>query len=295
MQSKFTKSTDTQHKITLESSIVSASWMVTYAHGGAEAGFEVATSFVGEGSKIKIKCKTEKGKTLDKLSDVIHGNYYAGKLTIPDKVKLGDIIYFIAELPALGLKEESNHIPAGPPIKVTKMSWDKKEARRGDVLKLSADVNNVTDGTEVKVVIYEYDADGANDKIVEIPATAKNKKVELLWEYEYFEDTDEIPTQSELKKYGKNYNPPEYFFAIEIDGQWFGDKQESGLLTFKDYIEIELLSEDGAAAASEKYILHLADGSRRTGQLDASGHAREEKVPPGEVQVEFPDSQDYSS
>jgi hypothetical protein len=295
MQSKFTKSTDTQHKITLESAIISAAWSIAFGNGGAKAPFDIQTAFVGEGSKIKIKCKSEKGKTLAKISDVIYGNRYSGAFDLPEKLKLGDMIYFEVELSQLGLNEESNHIAAGPPINVTGMKWDKKEARRGDVLKLSADVTDVAEGTEVKVVIFEYDADGTNDKIVELPGTVKNKRVEFNWEYEYFEDTDEIPTDAELKKFGKNYNPPEYFFVIEINGQWFGNKQESGLLTFKDYIEIELKNEDGVVSANEKYILHLADGSERKGQLNAEGYAREENIPPGEIQVEFPDSKDYSS
>jgi hypothetical protein len=292
MPSKFTKSTDAQHKITLESSIISAAWSITFAHGGAAAPLDVLTAFVGEGAKIKIKCKNEKGKTLGKISDVIHGNRFAGKIDLPDSLKIGDMIYFEAELPGLGLKEESNHIAAGPPIKVSKMKWDKKEARRGDILKLSADLTNVPEGSEVKVIIFEHDADGIHDKIVEIPTTVKNKKIELFWEYEYHEDTDEIPTQAELQKYGKSYNPPEYFFVIEIDGQRHGEKQESGLLTFKDYIEIELKSETGGVIANEKYILHLADGSQRQGKLDAFGHAREENIPPGEAKVEFPDLKD---
>jgi len=294
MGSKFNKSTDQEHTVTLESNIVSATWAQSFARGGHEIGVDVRTVFVGEGAKIKIKGKSENGKNLGKIDDVIYGNHYFGKLSIPENIKPGDYVYFQVKLPQNGIDAESNHIPAGPPIKVTNMKWDKKEARRGDILKLSADITEVAEGTGVKVVIFEYDADGNHDKIVEISTAVKNKKVELDWEYEYFEDIDEIPTQSELEKYDGKYNPPEYFFEIEIHGHRFGQNQESGLLTFKDYIEIKLQSEDGEAVANEKYILHLADGSQRQGQLDASGYACEKDIPPGEIRVEFPDSQDYS-
>ena len=91
-----------------------------------------------------------------------------------------------------------------------------------------------------------------------------------------------------MQKYGKSYNPPEYFFVIDIDGQQFGEKQESGLLLFKDYIELELKEENGSPIANEKYILHLADGTERRGSLDENGYAREENIPPGEINVEFP-------
>lgn len=294
MQSKFTKSTDTVHREKLESSIAYANWLADAAHGDTEVGFEIQTVFVGQGAAIKIKGKSDKGKTLGKISDTISGNYYTGKMPIPDNIQADDYVYFEVELPKHGLKETSNRIPAGPPIKVTNMKWDKKEARRGDIVKLSADIAGVNEGTEVKVIIFEYDADGVNDKIVEIPTTVKNKKIELSWEYEYHEDVDEIPTDDELKKYGKNYNPPEYFFVIEVDSSRFGENQESKLLTFKDYIDIELKDENGKAVANEKYILYMPDGSKRQGQLDGAGYAREKDIPPGKIRVEFPDSPNFS-
>ncbi len=288
MESKFTKSTDSQHKVTLESSIIYAVWTYSAAHGGTEAAFEVKTAFVGEGTKIKVKGKSEDGKNLGKISDVIYCNQYIGKLPIPEKIKRGDMVYFEVEFPQLGLSDESNHIPAGPPIDVKNMKWDKKEARRGDTLKLTADLVEVPDGSEVKVIIFEYDRDDIHDKIVELPATVKNKKIELLWEYEYHEDTDEIPTDEELKKYGSKYNPPEYFFVIDIDGIRFGEARESGLLMFKDYIEIELKTSDGKPVPNEDYDLTLPDGSTKSGKLDADGRAKVADIPPGKVTVAFP-------
>jgi hypothetical protein len=294
MQSKFTKSTDTVHKEKLESSIAYANWLARAAHGGGETGFEVKTVFVGEGAPIKIKCRNDKGKTLARISDTISGNYYTGKIPIPDNIELGDYVYFEVELPKHGLNETSNRIPAGPPVNIMNMKWDKKEARRGDILRLSADTAGINDGEEIKVIIYEFDVDGAHDKIVEIPVTVKNKKIELLWEFDYHGDIDEIPTSEELKKYGKNYNPPEYFFVIEVDNLRFGDKQESGLLTFKDFIEIRLHDKNGAPVANERYILHLPDGSKRQGRLDGAGYACEKDVPPGKFRIEYPDSPKFS-
>jgi hypothetical protein len=289
---KFNKSTDTEHEVTLESSISYAIWNSGFAHGGSEVGFQVVTSFVGEGAKIKITGKSAKGKKLGKIKDIIRGNSYYGKLPIPEDIKLGDNVYFEVELPQLGLSEESNQIPAGPPIRVTNMHWDKQEARRGDILKLTADINEVRDGTEAKVIIYEHDQDGNHDKIVEIPTTINANKLDLSWEYEYHEDTDEIPTDEEMKKYDGSYNPPEYFFVIEIDGQRFGEEQESGLLLFKDWIEISLVDQAGKPKENEEYIIHLPDGSQQKGNLDANGKARIENVPPGRIDIEYPNLED---
>ena len=109
----------------------------------------------------------------------------------------------------------------------------------------------------------------------------ESNKIEIEWEYEYYEDTDEIPTAEESEK---GYNPPEYFFRVKI-GKVFAD---SGLLEFKDWIEIELKDNEGNSFPNKDFILHLADGSEKRGTLDSDGYAMIDDVPPGRVTVEFP-------
>jgi hypothetical protein len=287
MNLKFTKSTDTEHKIKLESLLISASWCSGKAIAGQPASFEVRTAFVGEGAPIKIVGKSEKGKKLGKIKDVIKRNKYVGQFDIPEDMELDDMVYFEVDLPKNDLEGESERIPVFPPVQVFNLKWSAKEARRGDILTLTADVNGLRNHEEVTIVIYEYDRDGTHDKIVEIPVEVLNKKITLKWEYEYHEDTDEIPSQEELDQYGKEYNPPEYFFTVKVEDTEFGLKQESGLLVFKDWIEIVLIDENGNPVPDEEYILHLPDGQTRRGTLDQSGYAREEQIPPGRVIIEF--------
>lgn len=293
MDLKFTKSTDTEHKIKLESSLISASWRSGKAVAGRTAKFKVQTAFVGEGATIKVTGKSENGKKLGKIKDIIKRNKYVGEFEIPEDTELDDMIYFEVELPKNDLEGESNRIPVFPPVQVFNLKWSAKEARRGDILTLSADTNGLRDHTEVTVIIYEYDRDSAHDKIVELPATVMDKRIELQWEYEYHEDTDEIATQEELDKYGGKYNPPEYFFTIKIEDTEFGkEKQDSGLLEFKDWVEITLVDGEGNTIANEDYVLYLADGQQRQGTLDASGRAREDDIAPGTVRFEFPNSEE---
>ncbi|UCC79724.1 MAG: hypothetical protein JSW64_15915 [Candidatus Zixiibacteriota bacterium] len=290
METKFSKSTDKEHKVKLESSILYAVWSSNAIHAGGEAGIEVRTLFVGEGCKIKITGKSEKGKKLGKISDTIYGNGYSGTLTIPDKIEIGDKAYFEVKLPQLGLSAESNRIPINPRIVVSNMAWEKKEVGRGDVLKLTADVEGVRDESGVKVIIYEYDPDGNRDKIAEIPANVKNKKIEVLWEFDYHDSTLDILTEKELQRYDKekHYAFPEYFFTLKIGDEEFGKKQESGLLVFKDWIEFTLLDERGEPYKNEDYIILLADGNNRKGTLDENGHGSEKELPPGEVTIVLP-------
>ncbi|UCC44001.1 MAG: hypothetical protein JSU65_12950 [Candidatus Zixiibacteriota bacterium] len=286
---KFNKGTDTEHEVELESHLISASWTPGCAFAGHAARFEVNTALVGAGAKIKVTGKSEKGEKLGKVSGEIRNNTFVDEFDVPEDMEPGDRIYFEVELPDNSLDGESNHIPVFPPPRIKSIGWSATEARRGDILTLSAEVENIRDETEVKLVIYEYDQDGAHDRITELLAKVMNARVELEWEYEYHEDTDEIPTEEERQKYGASYNPPEYFFTIKIEDLELGREQESGILKFKDWFEIRLADDIGEPVPDEKYVLYLPDGSKREGTLDSNGYAREENIPPGTISVEFPD------
>lgn len=291
MSQKFDKATDTKHKVKLDSELVDASWMGGVAFAGQKARFRVQTLFVGTGAAIEIKGKSEKGKKLGKIKDTISGNLYMGEFDIPDDLEIGDRVWFEVELSKQGVSGESAAIPVQPAVTVTGMKWSAAEARRGDILTLKADVRGVADATEVIVTIYEYDQDSVHDKITELKGQVKGQQLALDWRYEYFDDTDEIPTDRELQKYGRSYNPPEYFFTVKVGDVEFGKKQESGLLTFKDYLEIRLVGRDGRPRKDEPFTVTLPDGSTRDGQLDAAGYARLDDVPPGPYTVTFKNAQ----
>jgi hypothetical protein len=280
---KFTKSTDTEHEIKLDSTLISASWRSGAAVAGQPAKFQVITSFVGNGAKIKVTGKTENGTNLGKISDNISNNVYVGEFDVPEDIELDDEAYFEVDLSANSLSGESSRIPCVLPAEISNMQWSASEAGRGDILTLSADVENVRPQTDVLITIYEHDEDGAHDRITDLPGVVRSNRIEVEWEYEYFEDVDEVPTEEERQKYSRSYNPPEYFFTIKVYDIEYGREQESGLLAFKDWIEIRVLNYTG----NESYVLHLADGSERRGTIGKDGTAREEDVPPGRCSIEI--------
>jgi hypothetical protein len=283
---EYKKQTDNVHTITLASTITNAAWGQKVATVGDKVKFFVQTHFVGNGSEIEIEVEDKKGKKVEKLKGQVFGDQYWGSLVIPEKAK--EEITFSAKLPKHGLIMKSGTMIVFPLIKVTNMKWGQKEARRGDIVKLSADIDGLPDDAEVMILIYEYDRDGAHDFITKFPCQVKNKKIQAEWEYEYHEDTDEIPTDEEMKKYGKKYNPPEYFFVIDVYGQRFGDKQESKLLEFKDWLEIELMDENDNPISKQDYIVTLPNGDTKDGKLDQNGYALIKDIPPGRVAIEFP-------
>ena len=283
---EYTKSTDEVHVVNLPSKITHALWRTKAACVEEKAMFEVWTHFVGNGSDIKIKVQDKRGKKVEKIKGKVYGDYFAGSILVPKKAK--EELSFTAKLPKHGLEKKSGPLKVIPPVNVWNLKWGQEVVRRGDTVKLSADTKGIPDETEVMICIYEYDRDGAHDFITKFPCRVKNKKIEAEWEYEYHEDTDEIPTDEEMKEYGKTYNPPEYFWVVRVYNQKFGKNQESKLLEFKDLAEITLRYTDGEPIKNEQYILSLPDGTQKEGELDENGYAKEEQVPAGRYQVKFP-------
>jgi len=56
----------------------------------------------------------------------------------------------------------------------------------------------------------------------------------------------------------------------------------------KNWIEIELLDEEGEPVAGETYEIALPDGSVASGTLDEKGFARVDGIDPGSCKVSFP-------
>lgn len=277
---EYKKDTDKVHKVTLPSKIIQTLWGRKVASAGEKANLEVWTQFIGNGSDIQITVKDGKGSTVEKLSGKVYANKFATSVVVSDKAK--ESLSFTAKLPKHGLEMKSVTLKILPPIKVSNLKWGQKEARRGDMVKLSADIEGVPDDTEVMINIYEFDADGAHDFITKFPVRVKSNKIETEWEFEYHEDVDDIPTDEEMKKFGKSYNHPEYFFVARCGGA----EAKSGLLKFKDWIEIVIAYVDGEPVTNKEYNLILPDGSRNKGKLDQEGKLKLENIPPGKIIIE---------
>lgn len=172
-------------------------------------------------------------------------------------------------------------------ITLKSMAWKTEAARRGETVVLEVTFENCPENTEATIEIFEYDYDGNHDSVEQLSAEIKGGKLEASWEYEYQDDVDDIVPEEEAQKTGGKYHPPEYFFTVKAGDQQWGEEQESKLLQFKDWIEVELQDENGDAMADEPFELHLPDGSTQNGTLDENGFARVESVHPGAVEVVF--------
>jgi len=271
--------TDSNHQVTLSSTIERVQWADLRAAPGGTVGLEVSTRYVGNGATLQIKLTDHQGTTHGTFKNQIHNNHLSAEVQVPPKAK--DALYAEVKLPKHGLKQKSPALLLTAPVKIKNAEWSKDEARRGDVLTLLADVKGVPNGTEAAIKIFEHDEESAHDLITELSTLVEKEQVEVEWEYEYHEDTDSIPTEEEAEK---GYKPPEYFFQVEVEGV----EAESGLLTFKDWIELKLTTPSGTPIANEPYRVTLANGSELKGRLDSNGYARIEDIAPGSVDVSYP-------
>lgn len=290
MMPDYTKPSGETHKIQVESRLIYAIWTQPRAHAEQEAGLEVRTSFVGNGAKIKITCYTDNGKKLEKMEGVVLNNRFKGKMVIPAKVKPDDMIYFEAKLPKHGLSVDSNSIPVRPAIQVTSIQWDRQEVKRKETVTMTCQfTDGVMDGDDATVIIYEHNPNSCDFKVVAIPTTIKNNKVEMQWEFDYQDSVEQIPTEDELQPYQKSYANPQFYFIVLIDGIRVGENRESGLMTFKDNIDLLLNDEEGKPRSGEKYTITFADGTQQQGTLDTEGKAHIDKTVPGPIRVEYPE------
>lgn len=273
--------TDETHYITLPSAIEQVLWTQRQCAVGGMVGLDVFTTYVGNNADMQIELSDVRGSRQGTFTDKIYANVFRAEIRVPPTAR--EVLYATVRLPAHGLAVVSPPLLLTAPIRITNARWSQNEARHGDLLTLTADVEGAPGGTEGEVVIFEHDADGAHDLITQLPVLVEQNHVEVQWEFEYHEDTDDIPTAEESER---GYQPPEYFFRARVSGVY----ADSALLLFKDWIEIRLSNYDNRYMGNPTYILHLPDGSQRQGQLDDDGCALEEDVPPGRVRIEFPNT-----
>lgn len=296
MAATYTKSTNAKHKISLKGNLVSALWLSGAGRAGGTALLQVKTSFVGDGAQIQITGKSENGTKLGTATGKIKQNEYTGELDIPDKVDIGDLIYFEAKLPKHGLTAESNRIPVKPRPSVKSMKWDRDTVRRGDDVTLTCEFDGgAADGDEAVVLVKEHDPNAADRPVTSIPAKVSGMKIELQWHFAYADRTDGILTEKELSKHKKHYAAPQYFFIVALDGIRIGVNRESGLLVFRDFADFVFTDEYGAPYADYKANVTFADGTTKSITLDKDGRCRADDVPPGPCDVEFADEDEQQS
>jgi hypothetical protein len=283
MNTTFSLAVDKENKIKVESSISYANWVYLSAYAGYETSFEIGTVFVGNGAPAEVTVKTGDGKKVASWKGKIVGNKCIGSVAIPEKMKIGDTIFFECKLPKHKVSMESNEIPVNPILKMVKIAWDKKEVARDEILTCTVEFEEdcIENGTMALLIVKEYDKDNNHDIITKIPVVVLKNRIETQWKFRFADNTEDIPTNDELKPYGKQYQYPEYFFTVDVDGVVVGMNQESGLVRLKDSFIIDIKESDGTPVKNKTVLISFADGTEIKKKTDSQGMIILEKQAPG--------------
>lgn len=213
-------------------------------------------------------------KFIDKAGKPITGVAY--KIKAPDDQTDGGNLY--GKVKKTGVEPGDYKIELK---KITKAEWSKKQARVGDTVKMLVETAGFEAGTKATLEIWRQDINESPTKIKTLPdVEVRGDKIEAEWQYEY----EDQPDDTTSTKTSKKLSAPQYFFTVRVDDY----EARSGMLEYRDWIEIKLKDDEGNAVANEAYILRLSNGTVRQGNLDGNGYKKEEQVPPGEFLVEFP-------
>lgn len=278
--------TDTVTTVALPSAIDRVGWNRSRAAPGAHVGLDVRTRFVGNGAQVQVQLRDASGTPHRTFTEGITAGRVRANIPVPADAR--DALVADVTLPQHGLQASSPPLLLTPPVTVRDAMWradgaEAREARRGDVLTLTAAVDGAPDGLEAEITVFEHDADGAHDLVTRFPALVRNQKVETEWLFEYHEDTDDIPADDEMET---GYQHPEYFFRVDVGGV----RAESGRLPFQDWIEFFIRDPLGSVLPNWTCAVRFPDGDTRRATTDAHGVLRLDNIPPGPCTVDlYPD------
>ncbi len=291
MKLSFSKGVNSKHKVELEAKLVAVRWLPQIAYAGQSTPWQVRTVGVGIGAPIKVTGKSLNGSKLGSVKGTVKNNQFSGSFLIPEDIEPGDQVILQAELSKNSLDGESLPIPVRPMVSAGNLKWDKEEVKRDEIVIMTADIRGLDSGETVEVRVYEHDAGGAHDKVLSLDGMVKDNRMELQWAFEYFDNTEDIPDDDDLEPRGGSYQPPKYFFTVVAGNKEYGrDDQASGLLAFSDDAAFQFVDEDGLPLADQDFTIRFGDRNTKDGKTDSEGWARLKELPPGKMEVDFPNA-----
>lgn len=234
--------------------------------GGSSADTATQTATVAEGHYLDVKVVDKGGKPIVGGRHTIKG---------PDGFETSGPL--AGHIRKMGVADGSHKISLAA---ITRCAWSEKAARDGDKVKMQVEAAGIDDGAKATFQVWQRDINRADREITRIgDIKLSGGKAEAEWAYEYPEDDT-------AESRGRGYSYPKFYFTVQL-----GDmNSRSGILDYKDWIELELLDENANPLADEEYEVRFSTGEVRRGRLDSNGRARLEGIPTASHRVYFPAS-----
>jgi uncharacterized Zn-binding protein involved in type VI secretion len=161
---------------------------------------------------------------------------------------------------------------------ITAAHWSVRDARDNDTVQCIVETVGVDNGTPATLQIYMKNLNSPDKVVLTVDnLTINNGSLNHNWQPSFFSDSECAG------KLAKGFVAPSFFFKAAIAGL----VERSGVLTYRDYVEIQLNDEDNNPIGNAQYQIALSTGEIRTGTLDGNGFARVNNVPPGKCNFCF--------
>ena len=234
--------------------------------GGDSVQAKAAAVEVDKGHFLYLRFVDKGGKTITGV------NY---EIKTPDNKKMSGVI--TGPLKKAGLEEGDYEIALKA---ITKAEWSDKSANVGDKVKLLVDTVGVKDDEKAILSIFIKSANCPDKQFKTIESRVSGGKVEEEWELKI---DDEFIESYETGEKSERYRSPSFYFTVNIARF----KAKSGMLAYKDWVEMKINDPDGKALANREYKVYCSDGQVKEGKLDGDGYAKIEGVSPGKVKVKI--------
>jgi uncharacterized Zn-binding protein involved in type VI secretion len=236
------------------------------AGGGSEATAKTSTTEAAEDHYLDVKFVDKGGKP-------ITGVQYTVKAPDGEQSQAP----LTGKIKKTGVKEGNHEITLKA---IVNAQWSTNKAAVGDKVKLKCETTGIESGEKAKLEIFIKDNNFADHLLHTLDSKVDGGKIEEEWELEINQN---LTDDQDSKKEKGSYSSPSFFFKVTADGV----NSRSGMLTYKDYIELELKDEEGNPVKKAKYTVKMANGVIKEGNLDDNGYAKVENVPPGKVEVTY--------
>lgn len=232
---------------------------------GAAVQAKAAAVKVDKGHYLDVTFKDKGGKTVTGVAYTIR---------TPDNQEMNSVL--TGPVKKGGLKEGNYEIALKA---ISKAKWSVDNAKVGDKVKLQVEALGVEDGEKAILQIFIKDSNRSDTLFKTIETKMDGGKIEEEWELTIDDDlTDDQETRMK-----KGYSAPAFYFSVTVAGL----KSRSGLLIYRDFIEIELKDDEGNPLKNVKYRIYFPNGSVKEGYVDGDGYAKVENVPPGKAEVTY--------
>jgi len=166
---------------------------------------------------------------------------------------------------------------------ITNVMWSVKEAAVGDSVDAIVETIGIKDGEPAKIDIFVRDGNYTDYLLKTIDTKVSGDKIQECWEIKVDERLLSI-CDTKAKK--KRFSQPFFFFKVNV----CGTVERSGMLYAKDWIDVQLLDESNKPISNGNVQINLPNGTVVKEQLDTNGKKRIENIPPGNINLNFTNS-----